>query len=450
MLAAVLLAAPSTIKAQSLTQLKYKVVGSFSTIYNKQGTSALQWEINGPDGLAWDGSGIWVTSCETVTLAKFSTTGKIIESFRVPMSDGRMNMTDHLIWDGTYIWGVVHSMPRDPGPDDGRIIAIDTKNQKVVKTISLPFRDKRTMTPMGLAYDGKHFWTNDATNKVYYRIDAETGAGKNSPYMGPFVVQGRTVTPCGISWDEHACLWISDLGFGAYFQVDPKTKQIVSFLSPPDNPDPTKYGSFRPSSVKKLFTGMTSDGTSHVWVVDELEGNPLMYELDVQFPTTGPCAHPVATGKTCVPGGQPYCGKDDICWGDTSATSKTCHRTCTRASANCPAGSTCWTRPGTGDVCLPGRTDGGFKATCKTDGDCQSAVCSGSSAESPGFCTEACTPGAANACAEGYACQQSGGRNLCLLAAEEGGCTVGRQKPVLPWAAPAGLLLLMVLVRRRR
>ena len=44
------------------------------------------------------------------------------------------------------------------------------------------------------------------------------------------------------------------------------------------NPDPTKYGKFRPDHVKQLFTGMTTDG-ERVWIVDEMEGNPLVYEI---------------------------------------------------------------------------------------------------------------------------------------------------------------------------
>ena len=133
--------------------------------------------------------------------------------------------------------------------------------------------------------------------------------------MQGLTIDGEPIYPCGLSWDEHSCMWISDLNKGLFIQVDPTTGEAISYLDPPDNPDPAKYGAFRPSYVTKLFTGMTTDGR-RVWAVDEVEGNPLVYEVAVDFPTTGPCAHPVETGEFCVPEGEPFCGRDALCVGE--------------------------------------------------------------------------------------------------------------------------------------
>jgi hypothetical protein len=366
-------------------------------------------------------------------------------------------MADHLAWDGSHLWGVVHSMPNHTGAPDGRLIKIDLEQKKVVKTIEVPFRDAATMTPMGLAWDGKYLWTNDAENRAFYRIDPETGEGKDQPYISSLSVKGHPVSPCGISWDGHRCLWISVLSLDAYVQVDPKSKQVVSFLLPPDNPDPTKYGKFRPDHVKQLFTGMTTDGR-RVWVVDEIEGNPLVYELDVDFPTTGPCAHPVEVGEACVPDGEPYCFSEATCFGATDKT--TCHQTCDRSAPDCPDGSTCWTKPEVGDVCIPGDSSGAFADACTADTDCQSALCVQPEDGSVAFCSESCQAGDDSACPEGYSCGTAIGDNACLVTVEkteeteetdsggEGGCAMAARQIGGPISLAVLLFVLVGIVLR--
>ncbi|MCA9667054.1 MAG: hypothetical protein KC503_15760 [Myxococcales bacterium] len=441
------LLAPTSAFAKGPYELSYKVVKSFSTLVDKSAASPLSWDVNSPDGLAWDGSGLWVSGCDGMSFVKLDLDGKLVDRFMLP----NMEMADHLAFDGTHLWAVVHSMAGDPGPPDGRLIRIDLQTRRIVKTIEVPFRDAASMTPMGMGYDGKYLWTNDPLNKRIYRIDAETGEGKDTPYFDKLQVNGNTVSPCGVSWDGHGCLWVSDLSLGAYLQVDPKSREVVSFLVPPDNPDPTKYGTFRPSRVKKLFTGMTTDG-ERVWIVDELEGNPLVYQIDVAFPKTGPCAHPVKVGEACTVEGQPFCAKDAICYGEGGA-SPTCHQRCDRASKTpCANGSACWQKAGVGDVCVPGpAASGAFAAACSANSECQSALCV-TDLGSAGFCSERCTAGAADACPSGYQCA-SGGR--CEPRADGtagggggGGCTAASAPP----STPSLVLLLFVAVfsiRRR-
>ena len=393
-------------QAQELEPLAYETVTSFSTLFGREGRDPLRWEVNGPDGIAWDGSGIWVTGCDSMVFGKLDVTGGLIEQFRLP----GMEMADHLAWDGEYLWGVVHSMPGQPGPPDGRIIKTDTAAAEVVHTIEVPFRNANTMSPMGLAWDGTYLWSMDPDNQDIYRIDPVTGEGKDRPIYKTPIINGQRVAPCGISWDGHSCLWMSVLSHGVYLQIDPRTGEAVSYISPPDNPDPTRFGAFRPPGVTKLFTGMTTDG-DRVWVVDEIEGNPLIYELDVEFPTTGTCAHPVEIGQACVMGGQPYCDNNAICF--TQGAASTCHARCTRAAGDCPEGSTCWTQPEVGDVCIPGANSGGFATACVDAAECQSALCVVPVATGVGLCSETCDPLAADACPAGFVCDESNGANVC-------------------------------------
>ncbi len=321
-------------------ELSYTVTNSFSTIYEETDDWSLYWPINGTDGLAWDGEGVWASSCDSMLLAKFDPeTGDVIDEIEYP-EDAHHMMVDHMAWDGQYLWGNVHSMPGDPEPHMGHLIAIDTATGDVAKKIEVPFRDADSMTPMGTAWDGEYLWTQDPRYGEYYRIDPETGEGADTPYWDDLRFNNRPIYPCGVSHDDYSCMWISDLNKGYYIQVDIETGEVVSYLEPPDNPDPDKYGEYRPDSVTKLFTGMTTDGR-RVWVVDELEGNPILYQLDVDFPNTGLCAHPVENGETCVPDGEPFCFSESACAGDSGA--EVCTPRCDVAGQECGEGFECST-----------------------------------------------------------------------------------------------------------
>jgi hypothetical protein len=435
---------PAVATAKGATELKYKVVKSFSSLVERKGTNVLKWEVNSTDGLAWDGSGLWMSGCDTMLFAKVDTNGKLIDKFMLP----GMVMADHLAWDGKYLWANLHSMPGDSGPPDGRLIQIDTKARKIIKTIEVPFRDAATMTPMGMAFDGTYLWSNDPKNGSFYRIDPKTGAGKDKPYWDSLTINGKKIGPCGISWDGHRCLWISDLNLDAFIQVDPKTGQAVSFLMGPNNPDPTKHGKFRPDHVKQLFTGMTTDGKGRVWIVDELEGNPLVYEIDVDWPTTGPCAHPVDDGQACKSGGEPYCYNTSVCHDDGGK--QLCRTKCDRKKPSCSKGQVCWVTAKDGEVCLP-KTTGGFAKTCTGNDACQSGLCVSAEGQTDKICSESCTGD--SDCAKDYVCGSSGGKAVCVPKvdppADEGGCALAGRP-----AATSGLLILLLgawlLLRARR
>lgn len=318
--------------ADDPVELEYEVVNVFSTIYEEGSGSPLYWPINGTDGLAWDGEGIWAGSCDSMLMAKFDPeTGEVIDELEYPEDNHEM-MVDHMAWDGTHLWGNVHSMPGDPEPYMGHLIAIDTATGEVAQRIEVPFRDADSMTPMGTAWDGEFLWTQDPRSSEFYRIDPVTEEGTEEPYWENLRFKSKPIYPCGISHDAYSCMWIGDLSKGYYIQVDIESGEVVSYIDPPENPDPTKYGSFRPESVTKLFTGMTTDG-DRVWIVDELEGNPLIYELDVEFPTTGACAHPVDNGEACVPDGQPFCFAGSVCAGKSGV--ETCVQRCDVEGQEC-------------------------------------------------------------------------------------------------------------------
>lgn len=395
---------PSLSNAQP-TGLQYEVVNSFSTLFDMSDRDPLRWAINSPDGLAWDGSGLWVSSCDSAVFAKFDVeTGEVIDQFVLP----DMEMADHLAWDGSYLWGVVHSMPDMPGPAEGRLIQIDTELHRIINTVEVPFRDADAMSPMGLGWDGEHLWVNDPRFGDVYRIDPVSGNGSDTPFFRAPLHLGRQLYPCGISWDGHSCLWVSDLHYGTYFQITPDTGDIVSFLVPPDNPDPTRYGAFRHASVTRLPTGMTTDG-ERVWVVDEIEGNPLVYELAVDFPTTGRCARPVANGDACSAEGQHFCGADSMCFG-MNGSEEICHPRCDVEGQECAEGQVCGTQTGA-PVCIAALMNG---ESCELDVDppcSDDSVCYGEEG------SEECHPRCdveGQECGDGEVCGADSGEMVCV------------------------------------
>ncbi|NOY90112.1 MAG: hypothetical protein GXP55_02805, partial [Deltaproteobacteria bacterium] len=222
-------------------ELTYTVVKSWSTLYDTTMANPAYGPVNSPDGIAWDGSGLWITQCGGPNFAKFDTDGNFIESFTLPGGD----VADHLAWDGTYLWANVHAHPDDPGASDptaspgGRIIQIDTTTHEVIKTIEIPWADWR-MSPMGLGFDGQYLWTNGHMAKQIYRIDPVTLEGVETPAFpnpaNPFNPAGQ-INSCGNASDGQSCLWVSDLTAGLYFQVDTTTGEVASYLLPPVNPD---------------------------------------------------------------------------------------------------------------------------------------------------------------------------------------------------------------------
>jgi MYXO-CTERM domain-containing protein len=114
---------------------------------------------------------------------------------------------------------------------------------------------------------------------------------------------------------------------------------------------------------------------------------------------------------------------------------------------NCSQDTDC----GTDEIChnqhcreAPG-IPGGLGSTCELSTDCHSGLCAESGGEQ--LCTESCSPGADNACPDGFSCENAGG-GLCWPG-DGGGCGCAATGP--GGALSGGLLAaIALLVRRRR
>lgn len=140
----------------------------------------------GAQGLAWDGSALWLSDSLQGRIYRLDTSGTVLASFRYPGTWAR-----DLTWDGTSLWaadsqtGMVHRL--DP---TGQILA--------------SFRAPGT-APVGLAWDGAHLWLSDPEADMIYELDS---SGQ---------VLAIYVAPCpeirGLAWDGSSlCLVDEQMG----------------------------------------------------------------------------------------------------------------------------------------------------------------------------------------------------------------------------------------------
>lgn len=364
-----------------------------------------------PDGLELIDGTLWTTECTSEELFELGPErGEVLGTLRLPDA-----FIDHLAWDGRYLWGNDHH-------DKHRIHRVDLSTGAVVGGFDVPFR------PMGMAWDGEHLWSMEVSSRRVMKLDPATGA-----IVDTLPAPGGNV--CGIGWDG-VCLWVSDLTAGKYYQLDPRTGEVVTTLTPPGGWD-------------KLFTGFTWDG-EHAWIDDENPDNPTIFEIDLEMPTSGPCAHPVDLSEPCGPEG-PSCRSEHVCTDAGSAAGAACRQPCDRAAADCRAGYTCWSIDDDEGACVPdppGGATGGFGEPCAEPSDCQSGVCALSDALEMRVCTETCVGGS---CPEGTACLAADEGMACLPPPPSGGgCEVGSSPRRAATAAWLGAPLLVLLVLRRR
>ena len=161
-------------------------------------------EINGPgeysQGLAWDGSGLWVFSNG---LARVNPqTGAVLK--RIPLSGDIQDIT----WDGEALWAVDYGSDRiyRLSPDDGRLL----------HEFSSP-GDR----PIGIAWDGSSLWHSDENGRLY-KLDPVTGSVQAEVAIS--LGNGTTM----LAWDG-SHLWVSAFG-ESMTQYDINTWQLTRTL----------------------------------------------------------------------------------------------------------------------------------------------------------------------------------------------------------------------------
>lgn len=132
----------------------YTTAGVAGSTITPPAPSAGSWQ-----GVAWDGTHFWVGSDNTGTnILRIDTSGTQVDSFANPSS------SSCLAWDGTYLWS--------GSPDDGRIRKLTTAGA-VVSSFDRP----ASSFPQGLHWVGNdRMWVTVNNSNTVYLVDTTDGS----------------------------------------------------------------------------------------------------------------------------------------------------------------------------------------------------------------------------------------------------------------------------------
>lgn len=137
------------------------------------------------------------------------------------------------------------------------------------------------------------------------------------------------------------------------------------------------------------------------------------------------------------------CGADGVCAASCGQGALPADPDCgCDADHPCGEGHTCFV-----DVCIVDPfAAGGVGSACTSADECESGTCATTSSEQ--LCTFACSPGAADACPDGFTCRDvAGGDGVCWPADDGGCCSTGGRGP---GASLIGVALVALGLGRRR
>jgi YVTN family beta-propeller protein len=222
---------------------------------------------NGPEGVAFDGTNIWVTNFGSDNVTRINpATGAVVATIAV--GDGPVGVA----FDGTNIWvtnegsGNVTRINAATGAVVATIavgdapvgVAFDGTNIWVANQISNNVTRINPATgavatiavgtnPVGVAFDGTNIWvTNQSSNNVT-RINAATGA------VGAPIPVGTN--PRGVAFDG-TNIWVANLSSDTVTRINPATGTVVG----------------APIAVGDAPNGVAFDGTN-IWVTNFSSNN---------------------------------------------------------------------------------------------------------------------------------------------------------------------------------
>jgi len=189
------------------------------------------------EDLAWDGFRLWVCDWDTSLLYQVDPVTGIVQ-----WSVGTDVAMEAITWNGRAVCGASIA-----GVD--AIYSIDPTDGTITRLCAAPGTDGGTR---GLAWDGRHFWTNNLIDWTTYQIDAQGTVLRSFPT--PFI------NPGGMTW-VGGYLWTCELA-GIFYRIDPLSGTVTDYILSPGNSP----------------TGLTWDGGT-LWNVDS--GTHRIYQVRV-------------------------------------------------------------------------------------------------------------------------------------------------------------------------
>ena len=154
--------------------------------------------------MTFDGQYLWASDWQTSSINQFDTSDcSLLNTYYPPFSAGRPN---GMAWDGTFLW---------VGEESGRIYKMTTTGDTIR---SIPPPVYYSYDPRGLAFDGQHLWVAYQSSGLIYEVDTTDGSVIAS-YPAPGHVAGSRFQQ-GLACDGHF-LW-STVGGNAQviYQID--------------------------------------------------------------------------------------------------------------------------------------------------------------------------------------------------------------------------------------
>ena len=226
------------------------------------------------DGMAWDGTNLWLGSDGLDRIYKMDTLGNILDSFPAPNTTAT-----GLCWDGQYLWCA----------DGGTILIykLDPTTGAILASIPGPGTGSSCE---GLAWMNDTLWNTNWANNTIWRLNPATGA-----IWGQFASQGTGST--GLAWDWHDnALWNSDQLTDLIYKLNPVTGAVITSFNSPD------------LEVQDL----AFDGT-YLWTCGWTSG--IVYKMDIGY--TGIEESPIketACAFGFAPIANPVCGRSSIAY----------------------------------------------------------------------------------------------------------------------------------------
>ena len=164
------------------------------------------------DGMAWDGTNLWLGSDGLDRIYKMDTLGNVLDSFPAPSTTAT-----GMCFDGTYLWCA----------DGGtiRIYKLDPVTGAILDSIPGPGTGALCE---GLAWMNDTIWNTNWSNNTIWELDPATGA-----IWGQFPAPGNAST--GLTWDWHDnVIWNSDQATDLIYKLDPVSGAVITSFACPD------------------------------------------------------------------------------------------------------------------------------------------------------------------------------------------------------------------------
>ena len=184
----------STLAAQQLSSL-FRVVGIVPV-----GLS--------PDGLAWDGSLLWVANGNDDSVMGIDpATGRLVRTFSV--GNGPLN----LLWDGSGLW-VAHWL-------SGSVVRYDVADGTSQVQASVD-------SPIALAWDGAYLWVASRENDMVVQLDGTSGDRRQTIDVGD--------SPEALAWDGTS-LWVANTADDTVMRINPEDGTVMDQVDVGDGPE---------------------------------------------------------------------------------------------------------------------------------------------------------------------------------------------------------------------